>query len=96
MKNDLEKVSKNPNIDWIIVHNHKPFYSTKNYKDDAEELRNTYHPIFKKYSVDMVISSHNQYYERTYPLLYNYENDKEPVIIKNSKSNYYNTDGTCI
>ena len=93
IKNDLEKVSKNPNTDWIIVHNHKPFYSTKNDKDDAEELRNTYHPLFEKYDVDLVISSHNQYYERTYPLLYNHEDDQEPIVIDNSESNYYNTDG---
>ena len=57
----------------------------------AEELRNTYHPLFEKYNVDLVISSHNQYYERTYPLLYNHEDDQEPIIIDNSKSNYSNT-----
>jgi Calcineurin-like phosphoesterase len=55
IKNDLEKVSKNQNIDWIIVHNHKALYSTRNDKDDAEELRNTYHPLFEKYNVDLVI-----------------------------------------
>jgi hypothetical protein len=93
IKNDLEKLFKNQNIDWIIVHNHKALYSTRNDKDDAEELRNTYHPLFEKYNVDLVISSHNQYYERTYPLLYNYDDDKEPIIIDNSESNYYNTDG---
>ena len=93
IKKDLEKTSKNPNIDWIIVHNHKAFYSTRNDKEDAEELRVTYHPLFEKYNVDLVISSHNQYYERTYPLLYNFNDDKEPIIIDNSESNYYNTDG---
>ena len=76
-----------------MVHNHKPLYSTKNDKDEAEELRNTYHPHFEKSNVDLVMSSHNQYYERTYPILYNYQNDKQPVIIDSSKSNYYNTDG---
>ncbi len=95
IKNDLEKISssKNPDIDWIIVHNHKALYSTRNDKEDAEELRITYHPLFEKYNVDLVISSHNQYYERTYPLLYNYKNDKEPIVIDNSESNYNNTDG---
>ena len=93
IKNDLEKTSTNSNIDWIIVHNHKPLYSTRNDKEDAEELRNTYHPLFEKYDVDLVISSHNQYYERTYPLLYNHNDDKEPIVIDNSESNYYNTDG---
>ena len=76
IKNDLEKVSKNQTIDWIVVHNHKPFYSTRNDMEIAEELRNTYHPLFEKYNVDLVISSHNQYYERTYPLTYDYVTHK--------------------
>jgi hypothetical protein len=89
----LEETAKNQDIDWIIVHNHKAFYSTRNDNEDAEELRVTYHPLFEKYDVDLVISSHNQYYERTYPLLYNFNNDKEPIIIDNSEYNYYNTGG---
>ena len=91
IKNDLEKTSTNSSVDWIIVHNHKALYSTRNDMEVAEELRNTYHPLFEKYNVDLVISSHNQYYERTYPLLYNLEDDQEPIIIDNSKSNYSNT-----
>ena len=91
IKSDLEKTSTNSSIDWIIVHNHKALYSTRNDMEVAEELRNTYHPLFEKYNVDLVISSHNQYYERTYPLLYNHEDDQEPIIIDNSESNYSNT-----
>ena len=94
IKNDLEKTSKTQDIDWIIVHNHKPLYSTRNDMEIAEELRNTYHPLFEKYNVDLVISSHNQYYERTYPLLYNSESDEDPIITShNSESNFYNIDG---
>jgi Calcineurin-like phosphoesterase len=91
IKSDLEKTSTNSSIDWIIVHNHKALYSTRNNMEVAEELRNTYHPLFEKYNVDLVISSHNQYYERTYPLLYNHEDDQEPIIIDKSKSDYSNT-----
>ena len=29
IKNDLEKISKNSSIDWIIIHQHKPLYSSK-------------------------------------------------------------------
>ena len=77
IKSDLEKISKNQDIDWIIVHNHKALYSTRNDMEVAEELRNTYHPLFEKYNVDMVISSHNQYYERTYPILFYAEIEQE-------------------
>ena len=94
IKNDLEKISKNLGIDWIIIHQHKPLYSSKNDKEEAQELRNTYHPLFEKYDVDLVISSHNQYYERTYPLLYNPKSDEYPVFNNNLTSNYYqNPDG---
>ena len=93
IKNDLEKVSKNQNIDWIIVHSHKPLYSTRNTPEISEDLRNIYQPLFEKYDVDLVISSHNHYYERTYPLSYNNDDDQEPIINDDSESNYLNTDG---
>ena len=93
IKNDLYKTSNNPGIDWIIVHQHKPFYSTKQDKVEAEQLRDTYQLFFQQYGVDLVISSHNQYYERTHPLLYNYESDKEPIIADHSQSEYLPTNG---
>ena len=101
IKSDLEKTSKNPDIDWIIVHQHKPFYSTHVNRGNAEQLRDTFLPLFEKYSVDLVISGHNQYYERTYPILYNKEIEDttdageipQPIITDNSPSNYQNTKG---
>ena len=92
IKEDLKKTSNNTNIDWITVHQHKAIYSSKHDKEDAEDLRKTYHPLFEEFNVDMVFSSHNQYYERTYPLLYNYEDENGPLFIDkyNSTDNYYN------
>ena len=37
IKNDLDKTSNNPDIDWIIVHQHKPLYSTNQDKGEAEQ-----------------------------------------------------------
>ncbi|MGD1838600.1 MAG: metallophosphoesterase [Nitrososphaeraceae archaeon] len=99
IKSDLEKTSENKNIDWIIIHQHKPLYSTNQEKDLAKELRQIYHELFQEYDVDLVISSHNQYYERTYPLSYN-EQEKEfeatnvkPIITSTNKYVYPPTDG---
>ena len=39
IKNDLEKLSKNSSVDWIVVHQHKPLYSTSQDKGEAEQLR---------------------------------------------------------
>ncbi|MDX1373100.1 MAG: hypothetical protein R3321_11550, partial [Nitrososphaeraceae archaeon] len=79
IKEDLEKASTNPDIDWIIVHQHKAMYSTRNDMDDAKDLRNAYHALFEKFNVNFVITGHNQYYERTYPL--NYHNEDEDIPI---------------
>ena len=46
IKNDLEKTSNNPEIDWIVVHQHKPLYSTKQDKKEAEQLRDVYEQLF--------------------------------------------------
>jgi predicted MPP superfamily phosphohydrolase len=105
IKNDLEKTSKkNSNIDWIIVHQHKPLYSTNQDKKEAEQLRDTYQKLFQQYDIDLEISSHIQYYERTYPILYNEEYEKntnkkaepQPIITNNSQSNYLDKDNGII
>ncbi len=102
IKNDLKKASKNSTIDWIIIHQHKSLYSTLQDKKDAKELRDIYHNMFHKYGVDLVISSHNQYYERSYPILYNEEFEKDtnkkgesnPIIATYEKNVYSSsTDG---
>jgi hypothetical protein len=100
IKNDLEKISKNSTVDWIVVHQHKPLYSTSQDKGEAEQLRDTYQQLFQQYDVDLVISSHNQYYERTYPLLYNEQYEKatnkkiepKPIITNTVKSDYSDKD----
>ena len=105
IKKDLEKTSTNSSIDWIIVHQHKPFYSThvtQVNKEEAKQLRDTLLPLFEKFSVDLVVYGHNQYYERTYPILYNKEIEDtiknyeppQPIIANNSTSNYQNIKGT--
>jgi Calcineurin-like phosphoesterase len=104
IKSDLEKASKNQDINWIIVHSHKPLYSTKQDKKEAEQLRDTYQQLFQQYDVVLVISSHNQYYERTYYILYNEEYEKEtknkvepqPIITNPSQSDYFDKDNGII
>ena len=57
-----------------------------------------------QYDVDLVISSHNQYYERTYPILYNEKFEKEtskkvepkPIITQPSQSDYLDKDNGII
>jgi predicted MPP superfamily phosphohydrolase len=104
IKSDLKKASTNSSINWIIVHQHKPLYSTNADMEESENIKDTFLPLFEKYNVDLVISGHNQYYERTYSMSYNkvtvFETKGQGSISEptdddenDSKSIYENTNG---
>ena len=89
--NDLSKASSDPNIDWIIVYFHKPFYALPGSHDPEEELRKIYHPIFTKYNVDLVLQGHIHNYQRTYPIKYNNINNSsnptESIMVTDNQKN---------
>jgi hypothetical protein len=68
VQSDLEKASSNPNIDWIVVYFHRLMYSSPSENPVYPTLRNTYHPLFNKYGVDLVLQAHNHNYERKHIL----------------------------
>src|SRR6476660_1375547 len=83
VKNDLEQVSKDPNIKWIIVTMHKPIYTSPNgcsasSCEGSKTLRDTYHPLFDNYGVDLVLEAHMHSYQRSYPIKYNVDNPPKP------------------
>ena len=45
---DLEKYSKDPFIDWIIVFYHRHMYGSGSLEEETD-FRETYHPLFDKY-----------------------------------------------
>src|ERR671939_672421 len=67
---DLSTTASNPNIHWIIVYFHKPAYASPNRHTPFIAFRDTYHPLFEKYHVDLVLQGHNHVYERSYPIAY--------------------------
>jgi predicted MPP superfamily phosphohydrolase len=91
--NDLSKISSDPNIDWIVVFFHSLAYTSpadSGKGNRAEkELRETYHPLFDKYDVDIVLQAHNHNYQRSYPIVFNIDKPKEPIITDNSDSNNF-------
>ncbi|HEU5461406.1 MAG TPA: metallophosphoesterase [Nitrososphaeraceae archaeon] len=97
VNNDLSKVSLNPDIDWIIVDYHSLAYTSPaniGKGNSAEkELRDTYHPLFVKYNVDLVLQAHNHNYQRSYPIIYNNDNSTNPIITDTNKNNYYDPKG---
>jgi hypothetical protein len=97
VENDLATVSLNPYIKWIIVMSHRQFYSSLCGEHDScepiKKLRESYHPIFEKYGIDLLFSGHAHNYERTYPLFYNIINSSEPIIEQNGKTEYNSPNG---
>ena len=94
VNDDLSKTSSNPNIDWIVVFYHSLAYTSETNSGKGnraeKELRETYHPLFAEYDVDFVLQAHNHNYQRSYPILYNNDNPKNPIITNNDDDD--NTD----
>jgi 3',5'-cyclic AMP phosphodiesterase CpdA len=87
---DLEKASKNKNIDWIIVMFHKPMYSSISKQFEEYIIRDKYQSIFDKYGIDLVIQGHNHIYSRTLPLSFNQANITRPIVDQNSTTSNNN------
>jgi len=93
VKNDLELARSNKSIDWIIVYSFKPLYSSNTTHPGVEELRNSYHPLFDKYKVDLVLQAHNHNYQRTYPIIFNGTTPSSPIVSDKEIQNFYNSEG---
>src|SRR5918993_1433323 len=46
VKQELEKASKDPNIDWIVVYYHKPMYASSTKHEGLTSFRDISHPLF--------------------------------------------------
>ena len=94
VNNDLSKVLSDPDIDWIVVFFHSLAYTSPadiGKGNRAEkEFRATYHPLFDKYNVDIVLQAHNHNYQRTYPIIFNNDKPKEPIVTDKTDNNNYN------
>jgi len=96
--NDLRKAANNPDTKWIMVTMHHPIYSSPNECNLSdcqgdEELSKTYHPLFDKYGVDLVLQAHVRNYQRSFPLDFNQESPSKPIVTSTSKGEYKNPDG---
>jgi hypothetical protein len=94
VEKDLQQASSNQNIDWIVVTNYGPFYTSPSTHPAKNELRNIYHPLFDKYGVDLVLNGHNHNYQRTYPVTFNPNKASQPVVTNQFATGYQgNGDG---
>lgn len=95
---DLEVADSNPNLKWIIVSLHEPFYSSPNTCGDSgcsgnKIFRDLLHPLFDKHGVDLVLEGHVHNYERSYPITFNAKDSSKPIITSCNKDTYDNPNG---
>jgi hypothetical protein len=85
---DLANASSDPRIDWLVVYFHAPMYTSSNPDVNRTLLQTTYHPLFDKYGVDLVLQASQHAYERTYPLAYSPLNSSAPLVTSKETTNY--------
>jgi len=97
VNNDLSRASSDPSIDWIVVYYHKLAYTSPadTGKGNSAEMdfRDIYHPLFEKNGVDLALQGHNHNYQRTYPIKYNDNDSKNPIVTATDKNNYHDPEG---
>ena len=93
VKDDLAKAFIDPNIDWIVIFYHDLAYTSPSVKDAKSSLRDTYHPLFDRYNVDLVLQAHQHNYQRTYPLNYNSDSPSNPTETSNDTDTYNDPPG---
>src|SRR5918999_1822566 len=96
VQNDLAKAAADPNIDWIIVVHHRNAYSsTANSVISGAfgQWKEAYHPLFDQYNVDLVLQGHHHSYQRSYPIKYNVDESRNPIITDENTNNYTNPEG---
>jgi hypothetical protein len=88
---DLKTASTNPNIDWIFAVQSTPMYTSPSKHPSDYVLTDTYYPLFDKYDVDLVLSSDNHNYQRTFPLNYHdgLDSSDNPIIVNKNQKNYH-------
>src|SRR5918999_3559529 len=96
VQNDLAKAASDPNIDWIvIVHHNNAYSSTANSVISGAfgQWKEAYHPLFEQYNVDLVLQGHHHSYQRSYPIKYNIDTSRNPIITDKNTNNYTNPEG---
>lgn len=93
VNSNLKKAASDPNIDWIVVFYHRLAYTSPALLNSLPEFRNTYHPLFEKYDVDLVLQGHSHNYQRTFPMIHNNRLSSEPFVTDNEINNYLNPVG---
>jgi hypothetical protein len=95
VKSDLEKAHGNPDVKWIIVFVHQPFFSSPNGCSSSsckgsKSFTQAYQPLFDDNKVDIALFGHVHNYQRTFPLKFNSNDPLNPTKTSSSQCSYTN------
>jgi glucose/arabinose dehydrogenase/predicted MPP superfamily phosphohydrolase len=93
VQNDLKNAASSNKTDWIVVFYHRIAYTSPGNVGSVGDFRDTYHPLFDKYGVDIVLQAHTHNYQRSFPISYNTGNSSNPIVTDNAISNYDDPNG---
>ena len=93
IESDLKTASTNPNIDWRFIVESVPMYTSPSKHPADFNIRDIYHPLFDKYKVNLVLTSDNHNYQRTFPLKYNNGDSSNPIVANKDQNNYDTSNG---
>jgi glucose/arabinose dehydrogenase len=93
VQNDLKNADSSNNTDWIVVFYHRIAYTSPGMVGSLGDFRDTYHPLFDKYGVDIVLQAHTHNYQRSFPISYNTGNSSNPIVTEHAISNYNDPKG---
>jgi len=94
IEKDLKTAFTDSSIDWRFVVESAPIYTSPSQHPGDASIKDIYHPLFDQYGVDIVFTSDNHNYQRTFPLKYNSEDVGEeglnnPIITDRNQDIYY-------
>lgn len=94
VEKDLQRSAEDPSVDWTVALFHRQTYSSGGGPDNEDDFRETYHPLFDEYEVDLALQGHLHAYERLYPISFNHKDDSEPIVTDSNHNHYENPPGT--
>jgi predicted phosphodiesterase len=89
----LQQASQDSNIKFIIAYIHRPMYTSPSTcstcpSNANTNLRDTYHPLFDQYGVDVVLMGHVHNYQRTFPIKYDPVSPSSPTRTSTATTEY--------
>ncbi|WP_326847432.1 purple acid phosphatase family protein [Streptomyces kaniharaensis] len=93
LERELRAARDSREIDWIVVCMHHPMISSSMHGSGSDlGIREAWGPLFDAYGVDLVVSGHEHYYERSHPVRGTLPNDTRTPVPSDTDPDLVYTD----